>query len=348
MATALPLVLAKVISLLLFKLAHLLWTFTGEITTNQKEIHSTPLLLNPCTITTFDHSEREDHPNELIWWLVTPSLQPPAIPIKTYYVPNSRERDSTNCEGNSNTNHGEKCASESRLSAIQVHEMNARTMHMVPHFYKVGFEFVDIAKLPCFQRGAVSMRDYHALLWNVEKSNSRDLNRVIFGNNGQKILSEIVGDWAFSHGFSKLRIESFRISKLEKKRGSAEAVEGVRPHTDRYSDGDPNDLYAFRLWIPLRDIDNLVLGVGDTNKLIDRECASIDLSKIKRSQREQCRLREEFEKVEWYHQSSMRPQDVVFFADKQVPHFSTNRGDSYRTQQRSALIVNLKFTDKKC
>ena len=286
--------------------------------------------------------------NDLISWLTSPSLQSHVIPIKTYYVPNSRERDSTNCEGNSNTNHDEKCVLENRFSAIQVHEINARTMHMVPDFYEVGFEFVDIAKLPCFPRGAVSMRDYHALLWNVEKSNSRNLYRVIFGSNGQKILSEIVGDWAFSHGLSKLRIESFQISKLEKKKGSKEAVQGVRPHTDRYSDGDPNDLYAFRLWIPLHDIDNLVLGVGDTNKLIDRECASKDLSKMKTLQREQCRLREEFEKVQWYHQSSMRPQDVVFFADKQVPHFATNRGDSSRTQQRTALIVNLKFSDKKC
>ena len=98
----------------------------------------------------------------------------------------------------------------------------------------------------------------------------------------------------------------------------------------------------------MHDIDNLVLGVGDTYRLVDRYCGSSETYTMSKRQREQCALRGEFGKVEWYHQSSMRRQDVLFFANKQVPHFSVNRGDSYQTQERTALVASIQYRDNRC
>ena len=93
----------------------------------------------------------------------------------------------------------------------------------------------------------------------------------------------------------------------------------------------------------MKDIDNLVLGVGDVNRLVNIECASSETYKMSEQQRGHCVLRGEFDKVEWYHQSSMRRQDVVFFANRQVPHFSVNRGVLYQTQERTALVASVQY-----
>lgn len=218
----------------------------------------------------------------------------------------------------------------SDTAKIQVREIDDSNKHLIPSFEKVGFQFIDITKLLSMQRGSINLMDYHNALRDVVRCDNRCKLHPIF--------KVIVSDLSYLHGLAFRMGTTYTLCRDNSKKNT-------HIHFDLTGEGSKlqtlaaNQIFKspghFRLWIPLHDIDNWSLGVGDTSALRDRSCANLPAER-----RSTCL--EDFNKVLWYHQRVMRRQDVILLANGRVPHFSINRRErGLQTQNRSAFTIDL-------
>ena len=111
---------------------------------------------------------------------------------------------------------------------------------------------------------------------------------------------------------------------------------GTSIHIDRYASSMRQ--IGFKVWIPLSDIDNLSLGVGDISAY-HFDCLY--------HHHHECDKISAFKSIAWYHQPIMRRQDVIFFSSdkalKDVPHFSLHRGPECETQQRESMVMTVRL-----
>ena len=211
---------------------------------------------------------------------------------------------------------------------ITVMEVDQNNKRLVPPFDVTRFEFVDVATLRSFETGAVTLADYHQMLGDLRHTEIEDRlpqgGGFTFKTISQKhseILNAIVHDFCQTHNLRLLKEPGRMVQILEN-------TIGTPIHFDKYPP-------SIRLWIPLADIDNLSLGVGDASHCHD-----------------QCADPAEARDIDWYHQPAMRMQDVVFFSGNHVPHFSIQqfhpfqkKGSEFKTQTRKSLTFTIALRD---
>lgn len=214
----------------------------------------------------------------------------------------------------------------SETTTIQVREIDEDNKRLVPSFEKVGFQFIDVTKLPA----SINLNDYHQALEDVVLCDNRCKVNPVF--------KVIVSDLSRIHGL-EFRMGTAHVQQRDSSK------KNTHIHFDQTGEGHKvrslptNQLFKspgyFRLWIPLQSIDNFVLGMGDTSALRDRSCAHLDAKR-------QSTCLDDFGKVIWYHRREMRRGDIILLANGRVPHFSVYRKEhGLHTLNRSALTIDL-------
>ena len=101
-----------------------------------------------------------------------------------------------------------------------------------------------------------------------------------------------------------------------------------------------------RVWLPLSDIDNYPLIVGDARSYGSEDSGRDELNAsygIRECAQSDRPLRG-YKGVKWYHQERMQPTDAVFFNMDAVPHGSASLG--YRmTKVRRAIVITFRAKD---
>lgn len=320
-----------VVIVLIFALIPLFYEYAYHLSQEIASRLSTPLHLDPCLASpSRTQSPSPESLSGLLKSALVRHFNSYRLTTSTFMIPQNSNNDMSDCiaVGRSLV----ECELQNMIP-VTIREVTPENKHLIPGFRISGFEFIDLSETFIFQNNEVSLHEYDRML---ERITSRLLKlpkgqTMTNVNNGEPILQAIAKEFALRHGM-ELNIFSVQI---------------ITPHTsfgtDSHTDGRTSPP-TLKLWIPLETIDNFVLAVGDTNALSDRKCAG---HLTYRSHR-QCVASNDFAKTIWYHQSVMRPQDVIIFSPDQVPHFSANQGVAQKTQHRQALMVKLRFNAKHC
>ena len=128
------------------------------------------------------------------------------------------------------------------------------------------------------------------------------------------------------------------VSKIQKSAFLKVDGDGTKIHFDEGPEIDilTKDGTQIKVWIPLSDIDNYPLAVGDARSYL----ALHGVCKGDTSNHSigKCAIKREFKDAIWYQQEHMAPKDAVFWNKQAVPHCSLNLGDDTETKERIALI----------
>ena len=218
------------------------------------------------------------------------------------------------------------------MSSINVLSVNAYNKQLLPKFNSVGFELRDISK-------SIDKEPYYKMIRRLYTTAIVKFKDVILKGYKPKdavlmqkekaILYEISSDFAKSNN-------AVIISEVERiKFRKVTGVEGTHIHFDdlpgiQYPSRDGTRITA---WIPLSNIDNYPLIVGDVRKYFkyDSVCAGQDNIYS-------CAEEDDFKDAVFYLQETMSPTDVVFWNINNSPHGSLNLGSGKRTKARFALI----------
>ena len=297
-------------------------------TANRSARHTDPLHLNPCIV----HQPRNSN-SETPWTIISRILNGYRFTTSTVFISQNSGHYLRDCISSGSLT--KQCNAQT-LTPVIVRHITSDTKHLVPPYAEVGFEFIDLSDSYSFQNGILSINEYHEMLHKVTGrllGKRKSQTTTVSVDQRDAMLVSIVNDFGNRHGM-ELEIHS---------------IQFVRPyqenHKERHIHFHDRMTRLFKLWIPLNVIDDYVLTVGDTNDLMDRRCAGRHSDwKMHR----ECETQNDFAKTVWYQQPVMRPQDVIFFADDKVPHFSTNQGDDRYTKARLALMVKIRLKAGGC
>ena len=108
---------------------------------------------------------------------------------------------------------------------------------------------------------------------------------------------------------------------------------GTDFHFDTFNSG----ISTIRMWIPLSDIENFPLVVGDARSIFEDSVACEGGLQCSTFQHRV--LQKRFDEVSWYQQKKMTPTDAIFWDTSTVPHGSVNIRPNTCTKKRVALVV---------
>ena len=153
----------------------------------------------------------------------------------------------------------------------------------------------------------------------------------------EELLFTICEDFAESNNFKM-------VSKIQKaaflKVGGDH--DGTKIHFDEAPEIDTptKDGTRIKAWIPLSDIDNYPLAVGDARSYLTFDGVCKGDNSIGK-----CATKREFKDAVWYQKENMTPMDAVFWNKQTVPHCSLNLGNDRKTKERIALLFEFTVQD---
>ena len=221
---------------------------------------------------------------------------------------------------------GEMLWSDYSINVRQVTEGNVR---FIPPFTDVGFEFRDISQLFTSHDLVYYNKMMHRLFLLATQNflGSNGVEAAPLRQEEEEILLRICEDFAESN--------NKRIVSEIGKAALMKVDDGTKIHFDADAgiNNPMEDLTIIRAWIPLSDIDNFPLAVGDARSYykLDGPCKGDGGIKG-------CATKREFRDAVWYQNEQMTIMDAVFLNKHAVPHCSLNLGNNRSTKERTALI----------
>ena len=214
----------------------------------------------------------------------------------------------------------------------------------LPSFAQAGFEFANMATTP-----GVSVEDYQEFLKAipfVTRQNKQEtfapVLLTLLPPKQLATIEAIFRDFLNRNGFVADEIDWHSIIAF---------IYTKREETGVHFDGEDTAKYIkwpirwkeFKLWIPMQEMSNLVLAVGDASEMHDINCVD-PWNRIQEVDKHQdCVERRDFENIKWYHHQKMTPQDVIWFAAKDIPHCAVDRYlETYHMFYRPALIIHFR------
>ena len=219
---------------------------------------------------------------------------------------------------------------------INIREVTHSNKQFIPSFNYVGFEFRDISATFTSDSSKHSTEDYNQMIKRLSALSaeifvdSNGINPSDLLEEEKEILLAICGDFAES---SNKKIISVTHSAAFRK------VEGKGTLTHIHFDIDvslqqPTESGThIRMWIPLSNIDNFPLAVGDARAYYANDGVCNGEGSIN-----DCAEDSGFKDAVWYHQPMMTPADVVFWNKQTVPHGSINLRSGRDDTERHALV----------
>ena len=222
--------------------------------------------------------------------------------------------------------------------SVNVRYVSHHNEQYIPLFRNVGFEFKDISKTFAIDTDLKGLTYYNKMITRLASFADEHFFQI-FGSRGidvaylkkqeKEILMEICEDFAESNN-KKI------VSKIENAAFIKVDGDGTKIHFDEGPaiDLTTKDGARIKVWIPLSDIDNYPLAVGDARSYFKFHgvCKSTNHS-IGR-----CATKRDFRDAVWYQQEQMTPTDAVFWNKHAVPHCSLNLGNDRNTKERIALV----------
>ena len=213
--------------------------------------------------------------------------------------------------------------------SINVRQVTEGNVRFIPPFTDVGFEFRDISQLftshDLVNYSKMTHRLSRLAEQNFFSSNGVDDAHLTHGDEG--ILLRICDNFAESNAKRIVsKIENAAFMKVD---------DGTKIHFDAEA-GINNPMKGrtiIRAWIPLTNIDNFPLAVGDARSYYKPDGPCKGDNSIRG-----CATTREFKDVVWYQREQMTPKDAVFWNKHAVPHCSSNLGNDRNTKERIALI----------
>ena len=218
--------------------------------------------------------------------------------------------------------------------SINVRHVPHSSKQYIPPFRDVGFEFKDISEAYAAEHDLKSLTFYFTLidrLAGVAKerfAHSKGVKGCHLREEEEKMLMEICEDFAESN--NKKIVSTIENAVFMKVDG-----DGTKIHFD---EGPEIDLPTkagtrIKVWIPLSNIDNFPLAVGDATSYFKFHSVCKEEHNVGR-----CATTRDFKDAVWYQQEYMNPIDAVFWNKHAVPHCSLNLGNDRETKERIALI----------
>ena len=209
---------------------------------------------------------------------------------------------------------------------INIHDVTLNNKQFMPPFRDVGFAFEDVSKY------IRNMKNYNKMirrLYNVAvkllPSTAIEPNYNHLKAKEKRILFNICRDFAESNG--KKMSSSIHSVYFLKTEGDGRPFHFDAETGIDHSNADGTT--SMGAWIPLSNIDNFPLVVGDARSYFEDDGVCKGL----------------FDDAFWYKQENMTPTDAIFWNLKTVPHGSINLGDGRKMKKRYALSFQFAAVD---
>merc|ERR1712228_212140 len=183
------------------------------------------------------------------------------------------------------SSHNQEYGARGRLNrstfSINIRTVTDYTKQFVPHFREVGFAFRDLSKFSTFTSITSKYRNlskyYFKMIQRLHDLaddtliDRTEISRCSVTKEENDMLSELCKDFAASN--DKRMISDIENAALIKVSADGISGDGTPLHFDRQPGIHyPVDSgYILRVWIPLSDIDNYVLTVGDSRSYFKEE-----------------------------------------------------------------------------
>ena len=231
--------------------------------------------------------------------------------------------------------------------SINIREVAVYNKHHIPPFRDVGFEFRDISKSFKSYSSDFNLHNLMSYFKMINRLSSlakkqfadtKGVKGFRLRKEEEEVLLTICEDFAESNNKKiESKIENAVFMKVD--------GDGTKIHFDEAPEIDLPTKYGTRIkvWIPLSDIDNFPLAVGDVRSYYKLDGPCKGDNSIGR-----CATKRDFKDAIWYQQEQMTPIDAVFWNKHAVPHCSLNLGIDgidMDTQDRIALILEFVAED---
>ena len=227
--------------------------------------------------------------------------------------------------------------------SINIREVTEYNKQFIPPFQDVGFAFRDLSELNTFTSVSSKYRDL-SKYYNKMIRRLYDLARDEFPSSDEQ-KRQITCRLTVDEFDMFLKIcEDFAVTNNKKMISDLFSItlrKATSAGTTIHFDGRARIIFPveggtiIRVWIPLSNIDNYPMAVGDVRSyfLFNGVCnGERNINK--------CAKRLHFDHSVWYHQRKMTPLDAIFWNLKAVPHGSMNLGEDRSTKERFALLFD--------
>ena len=227
--------------------------------------------------------------------------------------------------------------------SINIREVTEYNKEFVPPFRAVGFAFRDLSKFETLSSpfSKYNMQNFNQMIHRLSHLAAEllpgpiEITKCDITRGEQRMLMRICEDFAVSN--NKKIVSNIETETLIKANGI-----GTPIHFDGNAGIDYPVLGGtiIRVWIPLSDIDNYPLVVGDARSYFNQDGVCDGYKNVN-----SCAEDRDFKDAVWYHQPMMTTTDAIFWNLKTAPHGSVDFGNNRNTKERFAFVFDFVVKD---